>query len=250
MIAIAKPTKVCAATKEDRDHEDVEPVAGPDFSPTEAPPGSCEKIEVLRRRIERGQPLWHTDDRHDFALLSGVVAVNPRSDERHRATPNYVAEGARGRFEEVVKFKMSGGDALETEERALRDAQNEARQYVARTLGRGVAHIESAASNVQPSSSPLSDLSVPRGRSEAAAMPEAGRAESPAEGEVSGMRTGGVQPLVRALTPAELRYLSALSNKVRDGSLQESVLRFELQELARKGVNVTENLPPSVTKIV
>lgn len=31
--------------------------------PTDAPPGSPEKIEVLRRRVENGQKLWHPRDR-------------------------------------------------------------------------------------------------------------------------------------------------------------------------------------------
>lgn len=30
--------------------------------PTNAMPGSQEKIEVLARRIERGEELWHPDD--------------------------------------------------------------------------------------------------------------------------------------------------------------------------------------------
>ncbi|MFO0940097.1 MAG: hypothetical protein U0930_04955 [Pirellulales bacterium] len=44
-----------------------------DFHPTDAPPGSSEKIEVLRRRLERGQPLWHADDRVDYLGLTGIV---------------------------------------------------------------------------------------------------------------------------------------------------------------------------------
>lgn len=31
--------------------------------PTDALPGSPEKIEVLRRRVENGQKLWHPRDR-------------------------------------------------------------------------------------------------------------------------------------------------------------------------------------------
>lgn len=37
-----------------------EPVELP--SPTEYPPGSKEKIEILRRRVEESQQLWHEDD--------------------------------------------------------------------------------------------------------------------------------------------------------------------------------------------
>ena len=41
--------------------------------PTDAPAGSNEKIEILRKRVELGQPLWHTDDRVDYAGLTGVI---------------------------------------------------------------------------------------------------------------------------------------------------------------------------------
>jgi hypothetical protein len=38
-----------------------------EFRPTNAPAGSPEKIEELRRRVERGWPLWHALDRTDFS---------------------------------------------------------------------------------------------------------------------------------------------------------------------------------------
>lgn len=56
--------------------EDFLPEGGDDFIPTDAPAGSEEKIEVLRRRIQLGQPLWHTRDRRDYTGLTG--AVRPR----------------------------------------------------------------------------------------------------------------------------------------------------------------------------
>ena len=34
--------------------------------PTGAMPGSLEKVEVLRERVERGEYLWHADDRKDY----------------------------------------------------------------------------------------------------------------------------------------------------------------------------------------
>lgn len=46
------------------------------FEPTDAPAGSDEKIEILRRRVEQGQPLWHSHDRVDYSGLTG--AVRPR----------------------------------------------------------------------------------------------------------------------------------------------------------------------------
>lgn len=48
----------------------------PNFEPTDAPAGSPEKIEILRRRIELGLPLWHDSDRFDYNGLIG--AIRPR----------------------------------------------------------------------------------------------------------------------------------------------------------------------------
>ncbi len=56
--------------------EDFAPVATEDFTPTDAPAGSRSKLEVLAERVERGQPLWHPDDRVDYGGLTG--AVRPR----------------------------------------------------------------------------------------------------------------------------------------------------------------------------
>ena len=53
--------------------EDFAPVAGADFSSTEAPAGSREKLDILAERIARGQPLWHPEDRPDYTGLTGVV---------------------------------------------------------------------------------------------------------------------------------------------------------------------------------
>lgn len=56
--------------------EDYLPEGGNEFQATDAPAGSEEKIEVLRRRIQLGQPLWHGEDRADFTGLTG--AIKPR----------------------------------------------------------------------------------------------------------------------------------------------------------------------------
>lgn len=44
-----------------------------EFYPTDAPSGSREKIEVLRKRVELQQPLWHPKDRADYSGLTGAV---------------------------------------------------------------------------------------------------------------------------------------------------------------------------------
>jgi hypothetical protein len=52
--------------------EDWEGVASPEFCPTHAPPGSEEKIEVLRERVRRGLPLWHPEDETQCRKAGGV----------------------------------------------------------------------------------------------------------------------------------------------------------------------------------
>lgn len=56
--------------------EDFAPESSMEFQATDAPAGSAEKIEILRRRVEGGEPLWHSDDRADYSGLTG--AVRPR----------------------------------------------------------------------------------------------------------------------------------------------------------------------------
>lgn len=43
--------------------------------PTDAPAGSLEKIEVLRKRVELGQHLWHPDDRVDYSGLGQLARL-------------------------------------------------------------------------------------------------------------------------------------------------------------------------------
>jgi hypothetical protein len=64
----------------DRD-DDWEPVLTDEFRSTDAPSGSAEKVEVLRQRVELGQPLWHVDDRVDYSGLG--VARTLFADGRH-----------------------------------------------------------------------------------------------------------------------------------------------------------------------
>jgi len=56
--------------------EDFVPQATDEFHSTDAAAGSRAKIEVLARRVERGEPLWHPEDRSDYSGLTG--AVRPR----------------------------------------------------------------------------------------------------------------------------------------------------------------------------
>lgn len=56
--------------------EDWLPSAQAKFDSTDAPAGSPEKIEILRKRLELGLPLWHDNDRYDYNGLTG--AIRPR----------------------------------------------------------------------------------------------------------------------------------------------------------------------------
>ncbi len=67
--------------------EEFSPLADSGFSATNAPAGSEDKIELLRARVEQGQPLWHTDDRCDYSGLRGAVRqrIRPREPRGHAA---------------------------------------------------------------------------------------------------------------------------------------------------------------------
>ena len=71
-----KVTNVFEAILKYGHDEDFAPVEDSEFVPTNAPAGSDAKIELLRRRVEEGKPLWHKDDRRDYTGLTG--AVRPR----------------------------------------------------------------------------------------------------------------------------------------------------------------------------
>jgi hypothetical protein len=56
--------------------EDFAPTVTEEFTATEAPAGSAEKLEIMARRVQMGVPLWHPEDRGDYSGLTG--AVRPR----------------------------------------------------------------------------------------------------------------------------------------------------------------------------
>lgn len=67
---------VFEAIAHDGHEESFVPGESDEFEPTDLPAGSAEKIELLRRRVEMGVPLWHEQDRSDYSDLVG--AVRPR----------------------------------------------------------------------------------------------------------------------------------------------------------------------------
>lgn len=79
--------------------EDFDPDPCAAFLPTDAPAGSPEKVEVLRRRVELGQPLWHQNDRQDYAGLTGAVHPidrTPRRVSERNATRMMYSAGRKG----------------------------------------------------------------------------------------------------------------------------------------------------------
>ena len=71
-----KPLNVFEAILKHGHDEDFSPEESEEFDATNAPAGSEDKIEIMRRRIESGVPLWHGHDRVDYRGLTG--AVHPR----------------------------------------------------------------------------------------------------------------------------------------------------------------------------
>ncbi len=49
------------------------PVEADEFEPTDLAAGSWEKIELLRRRVDMGVPMWHDADRSDYSGLVGTI---------------------------------------------------------------------------------------------------------------------------------------------------------------------------------
>ena len=43
------------------------------YQPTDLPPGTLEKIELMRSRAEKGLPVFHPCDRSDYRGLTGVA---------------------------------------------------------------------------------------------------------------------------------------------------------------------------------
>ena len=56
------------------------------FVPTNLPPGSVEKVALLRQRHENNQPLWHKDDRTNFeGVQDNQIYTGKQRKEKRRA---------------------------------------------------------------------------------------------------------------------------------------------------------------------
>ncbi len=54
-----------------------------DYEPTSAIIGSARKVEVMRQRVQRGEPLFHPNDRRDFeGMVGGSVSTNGAKNEK------------------------------------------------------------------------------------------------------------------------------------------------------------------------
>ncbi len=60
------PRSVLEAIKQGIWNFEPEAVGQEHFEPTDAPPGSPEKISVLAQRLQQGLPLWHPLDRQGY----------------------------------------------------------------------------------------------------------------------------------------------------------------------------------------
>lgn len=58
------------------------------FTPTDAPAGSPEKLEIMRQRANLGLPLFHPCDRQDY---TGLVGAIPPVQHRRAARPGRMA---------------------------------------------------------------------------------------------------------------------------------------------------------------
>lgn len=74
------------------------------FTPTNLPPGSVEKVALLRQRHEAGLPLWHACDRVDFSGMCGnqIFTCKQRKEKRRAYEPRMsrvVSSGKKMRAE-------------------------------------------------------------------------------------------------------------------------------------------------------
>jgi hypothetical protein len=108
MASIVNVKNVFEAVLKYGHDEDFDPIADENFMPTDAPAGSEEKVEVLRRRVQFGQPLWHDDDRVDYAGLTGFIRPQNHSEHRQTRAPlAYLNEDTS--FERYLKNQSNLG---------------------------------------------------------------------------------------------------------------------------------------------
>lgn len=73
VVVMAGPANIFRAIIEVGHDEDFIPRGDYRFIATGAAPGSQEKIEILKRRVELGYPLWHKHDRNNYNGMTGAI---------------------------------------------------------------------------------------------------------------------------------------------------------------------------------
>jgi hypothetical protein len=81
------PATVEQAIKRLGHDEDFEARNTEDWHPVSHTPGSGAKVAALARRAELGQPLWHPNDRIDFAGLTRIMQVGRDNTIVHDSGP-------------------------------------------------------------------------------------------------------------------------------------------------------------------
>ena len=109
------PKTVFDAIRENGDADEFEPedCSEDDVEPTDAPPGSDEKLDVLKMRLLLGQPLWNRrEDRNDFDKVGrGSFHPVPSFAKGADGEEGYVAEN-----EEVEVAEIEEGVIVDWEE--------------------------------------------------------------------------------------------------------------------------------------
>lgn len=86
--------------------------------PTDAPVGSIAKVEVMRKRLENGQPLLHPDD-NKYGVQSRDEATSYFTG-RHLGTNAYVQPLDDAEIERIKKMKKASDEYLADQGRKMR----------------------------------------------------------------------------------------------------------------------------------
>ena len=132
------------------DDEAFEPRITSEFIATSAPAGSEQKIDVLKRRLEMGLPLWHDEDRVDYRGINLKVraAVVPNANEIPLdlvdARANQGDDGTAVEESANIEVRHTGRQhhALETDN--TMDVEQLAREELNRRLAKKRAELSSS----------------------------------------------------------------------------------------------------------
>ena len=76
------------------------------YQPSDLPPGTIEKIELMRERAENGMPCFHPRDRIDYQGLTGVSLPLRNQGRKEGRKEGYRFKA--GRAANSVKIATSG----------------------------------------------------------------------------------------------------------------------------------------------